>query len=95
MTFARKSTTFYLYAEHRSFKKQKSPLYHYQKKTLSIKRTEEVDYSSNTSSDEDFIENSLMHMSIKAVSEPSEEKKKGSLRELQLYRERLADLRMN
>ena len=35
---------------------QKSPLYHYLRKKPSIKRPEEVDYSSDTSSDEDFIE---------------------------------------
>ena len=71
---------------------QKSPLYHYQKKKPSLKRTEEVDYSSGTSSDEDFIEKSLMHMSIKAVSESIEEKENGSPREIQLLHGKISRL---
>ena len=71
---------------------QKSPLYHYQKKKPSIKRTEEVDYSSDTSSDEDFIEKSLMHMSIKALSESIEEKENGSPREIQLLQGKISRL---
>ena len=71
---------------------QKSPLYHYQKKKHSIKRAEEVDYRRDTSSDEDFIEKSLMHMSIKAVSESIEEKRNGSLREIQLLQGKISRL---
>ena len=71
---------------------QKSPLYHYRKKKPSIKITEEVDYRSDTSSDEDFIEKSLMHMSIKAVSEFMEEKGKGSPREIKLLQGKISRL---
>ena len=46
-----------------------------QKKKHSIKRAEEVDQSSDTSSDEDCIEKSQMHMQIKTVSESTVEKK--------------------
>ena len=40
-----------------------------------MKRTEEVYFSSDTSSDEDFIEKSLMHMRIRTVSESTKEKR--------------------
>ena len=46
-----------------------------QKKKPSIKRTEEVDSSSDTTSYEDRIEKSLIHMQIKTVSESTVEKK--------------------
>ena len=46
-----------------------------QKKKPSIKRTEEVDQSIDTTSYEDRIEKSLMHMQIKTVSESTVEKK--------------------
>ena len=63
-----------------------------QKKKPSLKRTKEVDYSSDTGSDEDFIEKSLMHMSIKAVSESIEEKENGSPREIQLLQGKISRL---
>ena len=54
-----------------------------QKKKPRIKRAEEVDQSSDTSSDEDFIEKSLMR--IKTVSESTAEKKDNiSSRDIQL-----------
>ena len=69
---------------------QKRPLYHYQKKKPCIKRTEEVDNSSDTSYHQDFIEKYLMHMSIKAVSESIEEKENGSPREIQLLQGKIS-----
>ena len=64
-----------------------------QKKKTSIKRAEEVDSSSDTSSDEDFIEKSLMHMQIKTVSESTAEKKDNiSSRDIQLLQEKISRL---
>ena len=66
-----------------------------QKKKPSIKRADEVDQSSDTSSDEDFKKN-LMHMRIKTVSESTAEKKDNiSSRDIQLLQGKSADLRMN
>ena len=72
---------------------QRSPMRYSQKKKPSIKRAEEVDQSSDTSSDEDFIENSLMHMRIKTVSESTAEKKNYiSSRDIQLLQGKVSRL---
>ena len=64
-----------------------------QKKKPSIKRTEEVDQSSGTSSDEDFIEKFLMHMQIKTVSESTAENKDNiSSRDIQLLQGKISRL---
>ena len=64
-----------------------------QKKKPSIERTEEVDQSSDTSSDEDFIVKSLMHMQIKTVSESTAEKKDNiSSRDIQLLQGKVSRL---
>ena len=64
-----------------------------QRKKPSIKRAEEVDQSSDTSSDEDFIEKSLMHMRIKTVSESTAEKKDNiSSRDIQLLQGKVSRL---
>ena len=69
---------------------QRSPRRYSQKKNPSIKRAEEVDSSSDTSSDEDFIEKSLMHMQIKTVSESTAQKKDSiSSRDIQLLQEKV------
>ena len=72
---------------------QKSVRHYSQKKKPSIKRAEEVDSSSDTSSDEDFIEKSLMHMQIKTVSESTAEKKDNILsRDIQLLQGKVSRL---
>ena len=72
---------------------QRRPRRYSQKKKPSIKRAEEVDSSSDTSSDEDFIEKSLMHMQIKTVSESTAEKKDNiSSRDRQLLQEKVSRL---
>ena len=72
---------------------QRSPRCYSQKKKHSIKRAEEVDSSSDTSSDEDFIEKSLMHMQMKTVSESTAEKKDNIYsRDIQLLQEKGSQL---
>ena len=72
---------------------QTSPRRYSQKKKPSIKRAEEVDSSSDTSSDEDFIEKSLMHMQIKTVSESTADKKDNiSSRDIQLLQGKVCRL---
>ena len=72
---------------------QRSPMRYSQKKKPCIKRAEEVDQSSDTSSDEDFIENSLMHMRIKTVSESTAEKKDNiSSRDIQILQGKVSRL---
>ena len=64
-----------------------------QKEKPSIKRAEEVDQSSDTSSDEDFIEKPLMHMRMKTVSESTAEKKDNiSSRDIQLLQGKVSRL---
>ena len=64
-----------------------------QKKKPSINRAEKVDQSSDTSSDEDFIEKSLMHMRIKTVSESTAEKKDNiSSRDIKLLQGKVSRL---
>ena len=72
---------------------QRSPMRYSQRKKPSIKRAEKVDQSSDTSSDEDFIEKSLMHMRIKTVSESTAEKKDNiSSRDIQLLQGKVSGL---
>ena len=56
---------------------------YYQRKKPSIKRTEELYSSSETSSAEDFIGESMKHMRIKTVKAITEEEEKASKRDLQ------------
>ena len=74
---------------------QRSPMrYTYSQKKPSIKRAEEVDQNSDTKTDEDFIEKSLMHMRIKTVSESTAEKKDNiSSRDIQLLRGKVSRLK--
>ena len=72
---------------------QRSPMRYSQKKKPSINRAEKVDQSSDTSSDEDFIEKSLMHMRIKTVSESTAEKKDNiSSRDIKLLQGKVSRL---
>ena len=72
---------------------QRSPMRYSQKTKPSIKRAEEIDQSRDTSSDEDFIENSLMNMQIKTVSESTAEKKDNiSSRDIQLLQGKVSRL---
>ena len=62
---------------------QRSQSENYQRKKPSIKRAEELYSSSETSSDEDFIGESMEHMGIKTVKEMTEEEEKASKKDFQ------------